>query len=285
MFCDKCGAKIDYKFKECPICNEKIGLKKRLREQREIKTYSRNHPKNVWANEKISGKREAEERKAYFGRKKRTEQVRTSNFIIYAIAAALIMIIFSAGIYDKYIKNNLGNENVMAQSENGDSNSNIELKATSTDAEQNKATPTEAISDRATPTESIEDNSSDGVSNLPDKEVDRLAAEGIYKLSSDIIKNGKKKYKQGYKRQLLNNKGKAVVLSEEIRKDEKSDVYDYIMDTLGDDSLKIRYRDNGAEYYSIYVDDKNLVYIYAATKENPMAYALCPDIDASYNSD
>lgn len=117
---------------------------------------------------------------------------------------------------------------------------------------------------------------------LSDKELDLLGAQGLYQLTTDIIKRGKTKYKEGYKKQLLSNKEKAVILSEKIVNDESQDVYDYILNTLGENTLNIRYKEKGAEYYSIFIDNKNQVHIYAATGADQMAFSLYPEVDEQY---
>ncbi len=82
------------------------------------------------------------------------------------------------------------------------------------------------------------------------------------------------------KSQLLNNKGSVVVLSDEIKG--RDDVYGYIWNTLGEEVLTVRY--NGAEAYSIYIDEENRVHVYACTEDGPLAYELYPDTDENYLS-
>ena len=106
MYCEKCGARLDIKYKQCPKCMEKIRLKKRLIEYKELKKYSRKNLKEVEANEKISSIREAENVKAHFGRKKRKDNIRTSNAIFVLIGVMLAGFIISSVVYDKYTNEN-----------------------------------------------------------------------------------------------------------------------------------------------------------------------------------
>ena len=251
MYCKKCGALLDIKFKQCPKCMEKINLKDRFIEYRELKKYSKKNPKTVISDEEISVIRNAEKNKSYFGRKRRNEFVRTSNTVIIKIVVLILGFLFLVSIYDKRIIKEQVNGGIMA-------------------------TTTEAYDETATMEDSIEENTENDISI--DKEHDLLAAQGIYNLVTDIIEKGKSRYKEGYKRQLLSNKGSVVVLSDEIKG--RDDVYGYIWNTLGEEVLTVRY--NGAEAYSIYIDEENRVQVYACTEDDPLAYELYPDTDEGY---
>ncbi len=246
MYCKKCGALLDIKLKQCPKCMEKINLKDRFIAYREMKKYSRKNLKTVTSDEEISAIRNAEKYKAHFGRKRRNEFVRTSNAVFIVTGVLIIGFLISASIYDRRIIQEHRDSVIMA-------------------------TMTDAYVDTAT----VEDAETENETSL-DKEHNLLAAQGIYNLVTDIIKMGKSRYKEGYKSQLLNNKGSVVVLSDEI----KDDVYGYIWNTLGEEVLTVRY--NGAVAYSVYIDEKNRVHVYACTEENPLAYELYPDTDEGY---
>lgn len=253
MYCKKCGALLDIKFKQCPKCMEKINLKDRFIEYRELKKYSRKNPKTVISDEEISAIKNAEKNKAYFGRKRRNEFVRTSNTVIIMIVVLILGFLFLVSIYDKRIIKEQVNGGIMA-------------------------TTTEAYDETATIEDSIEGNTENDISI--DKEHDLLAAQGIYNLVTDIIEKGKSRYKEGYKRQLLSNKESAVILSDATKR--RNDVYGYIWNTLGEDVLTVKNRDNGAMSYSVYIDEEKRVHIYACTVENPLAYELYPDTDEVY---
>lgn len=103
MYCKKCGALLDIKFKQCPKCMEKINLKDRFIEYRELKKYSRKNPKTVISDEEISVIRNAEKNKAHFGRKRRNEFVRTSNAVFIVTGILIIGFLISVSIYDRRI--------------------------------------------------------------------------------------------------------------------------------------------------------------------------------------
>ena len=121
---------------------------------------------------------------------------------------------------------------------------------------------------------------------LSEGDLDIISGQRIYELATDIIRNGKKKYQEGYKSQLLANKKKPIELSEDmLNENDGIDVYEYIWNTLGEDTMKIHFSKNNTGHFTIYIDEKNRVFIYAATKDNPMAYSVFPEWDTVYNTD
>lgn len=300
MYCGKCGAQLDVKYKQCPVCMEKVRFRIRMTEYNNLRKYSAKHPKIVWGDENIETARSVERYKARFGRKKRNEFIRTSNAVYVVLLLTLIGVILSAGIYERYVRAAGKQSDVVMTEENGNPGNgsgsiSTPANATASDSTlktQSEATPADAdladgtMTQNGSEQEHTESEKATPTDPQADKEHDVLAAQGVCQMSTDIIKTGKKKFREGYKRQLLNNKGTAVILGkpDTALKEEDIDVYGYIYNTLGEENLTVRYRDNGAVAYSIYIDEKNTVHVYASTAGNPSAYELYPNTDETYLS-
>ena len=138
----------------------------------------------------------------------------------------LIGVILSAGIYERYVRAAGKQSDVVMTEENGNPGNGSGSISTPADATasdstlktQSEATPADAdladgtMTQNGSEQEHTESEKATPTDPQADKEHDVLAAQGVCQMSTDIIKTGKKKFREGYKRQLLNNKGTSVIL-------------------------------------------------------------------------
>lgn len=286
MNCKKCNASLDPKFTECPVCGNKITWSERYTEFQARKKRSKGRQRLLVGNDNIAEMHKKEQIKAYFGRGNRDKDARSKDIIPVIIAGVLlIVILFSAGNSGKAEENkNLtsATDAIVVEEDNKtlvtltDSQEQVaEFDQSEGEKEQN-IIASDTNAEKASSQDAIE-----VVSPEEQKKADLRSAAYIYLVIDNILKNGGQQYID----YLLDNKNKVVIVAESMLEDDPDGAYKCIWDNLGSKEELPQYRDNGAEYFSFFIDDNEVLHICIATSENKAAYELLPEISEEYESD
>ena len=285
MNCKKCNTKLDPKFRKCPVCGNKISWSERNAELQIRRKSAKGRQRLLVGNVDIAEMRKKEKIKAYFGRGNRNKDARSKDIIPVIIAGVLLIVILLSASNSGKAKDNKDVVTVTgaAVSENAG-----ESQATLTDAQNEAIDYNQTESDQLIPA-SEGDASRETASPLDATEMvspedqkagDLRNAAYIYLVIDNILKNGSKQYSS----YLLDNKNMVIVVNGSMLEDDPEGAYNCIWDNLGSKEVLPQYRDEGAEYFSFYIDDEEVLHICIATPENEAAYELLPEISEEYKT-